>query len=78
MIVRPVSITFPDVKSTFTKDVLMRIDLRKLSQLLSLGSLEIEIEEFNRKYDLNISTLNWPAYQKQIAPVQRAQIELFV
>ena len=71
------SITFPDAKRTFTKDVLMRIDLHKLTDLFSLESLGIKIETLNRKYNLNVSVSNWHNFQKQIAPVQSGQIEMF-
>lgn len=71
------SITFPDAKRTFTKDVLMRINLERLAELFSLQNLETEIKSLNKKYNLNVGLLNWHNYQKQIAPVQSSQIEIF-
>lgn len=71
------SITFSDAKRTFTKDVLMRIDLEKLAGFLSLENLEIDIQKFNRKYNLDVKSLNWYNYQKQLTPVQNRQVEMF-
>lgn len=71
------SITFPDAKRTFTKDVLMRIDLEKLATLFSWEDLKREIKNFNEKCNLNVNILNWDSYQKQIAPVQNSQIQMF-
>lgn len=70
------SITFPDAKRTFTKEILMRIDIQKLAELFSIERLEIEIKNLNRKYNLNVSISNWHNFQKQIAPIQSDQIEM--
>lgn len=72
------SITFPDAKRTFTKDILMRIDIQKLAELFLLEHLKSEIENLNRKYGLNVSTSNWNNFKKQITPIRSGQIELFV
>lgn len=72
------SITFPDAKRTFTKDVLMRIDLNKLSDKLSLDGLEYEIEKLNEQYSLKATTNNWNSFLEQIRPVSSRQIAMFV
>lgn len=71
------SITFPDAKRTFTKDVLMRIDLYKLSIQLSLDNLKTEIEALNTQYSLNATVDNWNAFVDQLRPVQSGQIAMF-
>lgn len=72
------SITFPDAKRTFTKDVLMRIDLSKLSNQLSLDKLQHEIEKLNTQYSLNASVDNWNSFIDQLRPVVSGQITMFV
>jgi hypothetical protein len=71
------SITFPDAKRTFTKDVLMRIDLHKLSNQLSLDEFKQEIESLNKQYSLNATPDNWNSFVDQLRPVQSGQIEMF-
>lgn len=63
------SITFPDAKRTFTKDVLMRIDLNKLSSQLSVDELTQEINELNKQYSLNATVNNWDSFVELLKPV---------
>lgn len=56
------SITFSDAKRTFTKDVLMRIDLYKLAQLYSKTSLQDDLDLFNHKNDLKVSIDKWDEF----------------
>lgn len=71
------SITFPDAKRTFTKDVLMRIDLFKLSNQLSPDNLKHEIEELNKRYSLYATTDNWNSFVEQLRPVLSRQLAMF-
>jgi len=71
------SITFPDAKRTFTKDVLMRIDLFKLSNQLSPDNLKHEIEELNKRYSLYATTDNWNSFVEQLQPVLSRQLAMF-
>jgi hypothetical protein len=48
------SITFPDAKRTFTKEVLMRIDLRELSEHITKEEVAVAVAELNRKFELTI------------------------
>jgi len=71
------SITFPDAKRKFTKEVLMRIDLNKLSDKLSFDELKHEIKKLNEQYFLNATTNNWNSFVEQIRPVLSRQIAMF-
>jgi hypothetical protein len=73
------AITFPDAKRTFTKDVLQRIDLYKLSKHITIEDLKAEIKAFNKTYDLHLDTdaNNWKLYLNQIKPVVNTQVEMF-
>lgn len=71
------SITFSDAKRTFTKDVLMRIDLHKLSSQFSIQELKVEVEELNNRYNLNVGVSGWTDYLKHVTLLQSEQIEMF-
>lgn len=71
------SITFADAKRTFTKDVLMRIDLLKLSQNIDLKELKFELEKLNEMYNLNITLNLWENYVTEMKPINSGQIEMF-
>lgn len=71
------AITFPDAKRTFTKDVLMRIDLYKLSTQLSVDNLKTEIEALNIRYSLNATVDNWNTFIDQLKPVHSGQMAMF-
>ena len=64
------SITFPDAKRTFTKDVLMRIDLYKLSQYYTTEAISREISNMNEQLGLEISTIHWNSYIETLKPKQ--------
>jgi len=63
------SITFSDAKRTFTKDILMRIDLYKLAKQFSIFALQQEINFLNNTYNLNVSPDQWDSYLKALTPV---------
>ena len=71
------SITFPDAKRTFTKDLLMRIDLLALAKKTHINDLSNEIINLNRIYNLNLSLDLWDNYLKVITPVINVQTEMF-
>jgi hypothetical protein len=71
------SITFPDAKRTFTKDVLMRIDLFKLSNQFTLDKLKQEVEILNKQYSLSATPDNWHAFVNQLRSVQSGQMAMF-
>ncbi|MGB4773708.1 MAG: hypothetical protein WBP45_00915, partial [Daejeonella sp.] len=71
------SITFPDAKRTFTKDVLMRIDLFKLAQTIDKVSLQKELNYINETYNFNLTLDFWCDFINEMTPIQSGQIELF-
>lgn len=71
------SITFADAKRTFTKDVLMRIDLLKLSENIDLDELKLELEKLNKMYNLNINLNDWGNYLNEMKPISSGQLEMF-
>ena len=72
------AITFSDAKRTFTKDVLMRVDLRKAAKLFSIDELKVEVESLNSKYDLSLGIEKWRDYLQRLYPVEDRQLEIFV
>lgn len=70
------AITFPDAKRTFTKDILMRIDILKLAMQFSGLKIQDELDEINVKYNLNIKLDNWDEYIKLMKPAFSPQLTL--
>ncbi len=71
------SITFPDAKRTFTKEILMRIDLLKLALPLSKQMIEKDLEAINQNYNLNVSSDSWDDYISELSPVKSGQLNIF-
>lgn len=71
------SITFADAKRTFTKDVLMRLDLLELANSITQIELINELYLLNQKYDLNLSLALWNDFVEQMTPELSFQDELF-
>jgi len=71
------SVTFPDAKRTFTKDVLMRIDLLELAKHIGKADLQTELEMLNGKYKLNLTLNLWGSFISEMTPVNNGQITMF-
>lgn len=71
------SVTFSDAKRTFTKDVLMRIDLLKLATQIDKAVLQTELEILNEKYRLSLTLDLWADFLKEMEPVNNRQMVLF-
>ena len=71
------SITFSDAKRTFTKDVLMRIDLLELAKNMGSKELEIELEKLNELYNLKLNLNLWEDFTNQMRPANSGQLEMF-
>jgi hypothetical protein len=71
------SVTFSDAKRTFTKDVLMRIDLLELATTIDINYLEIELQRHNEMYDFNLTLCMWDNFINEMKPVNNGQLELF-
>ncbi len=72
------SITFADAKRTFTKDVLMRIDLLEMTKTINFKEFEIELEGLNRLYNLSLNLNLWEDYIALMKPINSGQLEIFV
>jgi hypothetical protein len=72
------SVTFSDAKRTFTKDVLMRIDLAELAKRIDKTILQAELETFNEMYNLNLTLNFWDNFLNEIMPVNNVQMKMFV
>lgn len=71
------SITFSDAKRTFTKEILMRIDLLKIALPLSKEIVERELKAINQSYKLNVQTDKWDEYMKALIPIHSGQMNFF-
>ncbi|WKZ76323.1 MAG: hypothetical protein QY303_05360 [Vicingaceae bacterium] len=71
------SVTFPDAKRTFTKDVLMRIDLLELAKHIDKGDLQTELETLNVKYNFNLTLDLWDSFINEMTPVNNGQMAMF-
>ena len=71
------SVTFPDAKRTFTKDVLMRIDLLELAKQIDKADLQTELETLNEKYKFNLTLDLWDSFINEMTPVNNGQIAMF-
>lgn len=71
------SVTFPDAKRTFTKDVLMRIDLLELSKQIDKTDLQTELVTLNEMYKFNLTLDLWDSFINEMTPVNNGQMALF-
>ena len=71
------SVTFSDAKRTFTKDVLMRIDLLELAKKTDSKYLNIELGRINSVYNFNLTLDFWDTFIEEMAPKYKVQFELF-
>lgn len=72
------SVTFADAKRTFTKDVLMRIDLLELANTINKSYLELELQRLNEAYNFNLKLSLWNKFIEEMSPIKHKQVELFV
>lgn len=71
------SVTFPDAKRTFTKDVLMRIDLLELSKQIGMADIEAALEIINEKYQFKLTLDMWDKFIDEMIPVKNGQMAMF-
>lgn len=71
------SVTFADAKRTFTKDVLMRIDVLELAKNIDRQNLETELNQLNDKYKLSLTLNLWDSFLNEMRPVNNGQIAMF-
>jgi hypothetical protein len=71
------SVTFTDAKRTFTKDVLMRIDLLALAKTIDKQRLQTELNRLNDKYSLNLTLKLWDTFLNEMIPAKHRQTVMF-
>ncbi len=71
------SITFADAKRTFTKDVLMRIDLLELATTVDINYLETELQRLNEMYNFDLTLCFWDRFIVEMKPVNNRQVSMF-
>lgn len=71
------SVTFADAKRTFTKDVLMRINLLELATTIDKNYLKKEIERLNVMYNFSLTLCLWNKFIEEMMPINNVQVELF-
>lgn len=73
------SISFIDSKRPYTKDILMRIDIEKLSYGISFDYIFGRIKELNNIFTENISYQSWELYRDSFksSKVANGQLSLF-
>ena len=71
------AITFTDAKRTFTKDVLMRIDLFKLSQTFSKDELQHKLNDINSTYKFDLTLDSWHDFIVEMKLIQNGQMDFF-
>ena len=71
------SITFADAKRTFTKEVLMRIDLLELAQTIDKSELQNQLNYINSTYNFNLNLDLWCDFINEMKPIESGQMELF-
>ncbi len=71
------SVTFADAKRTFTKDVLMRIDILEVAKSTNETILKIELGKLNEMYNLNLTLGSWDSFLAEMTPISNKQITIF-
>jgi hypothetical protein len=71
------SVTFSDAKRTFTKDVLMRIDLAELAKRIDKAVLQSELKILNEKYNLDLTLNLWDNFIDEMTPINNRQMKMF-
>ena len=71
------AITFLDAKRTFTKEILMRIDLLKLAKKINKQYLKTELNRLNEIYKFSLTLDLWDKFLNEMTPVYRGQLEMF-
>jgi hypothetical protein len=68
------AITFSDAKRTFTKDILMRIDILRLALQFPMAEMQSSLDEFNKNFNLNIGLDKWSDFINAMKPVVSEQL----
>ncbi|MDD2631764.1 MAG: hypothetical protein PHH42_04780 [Bacteroidales bacterium] len=71
------AITFADAKRTFTKDILMRIDLFELAKIIDLQEVRRALNIFNTTYGFDLTMDAWDKFIDTMTPIKSRQLALF-
>lgn len=72
------SITFSDAKRTFTKDILMRINLYQLALQMPISKMQQELLVLDTNFNLGVRITNWNGYLCALKPVEKTmQLDIF-
>jgi hypothetical protein len=71
------SVTFADAKRTFTKDVLMRIDILEVAKSTNERILKMELNKLNEMFNLNLTLNLWDDFINEMTPVSNGQMAIF-
>ena len=71
------SITFSDAKRVFTKDLLMRLDLLNLANVICRTEIEEQVIFLNDKYSLDINLSQWDSFINEMTPKKEKQLTIF-
>ena len=72
------SVTFADAKRTFTKDILMRINLLELAKTINKQHLETELIRLNAIYNFNLNLCLWDNFINEMKPVNNGQLSVVI
>lgn len=72
-----IAITFADAKRTFTKDILMRIDLFELAKIIDLQEVRRALNIFNTTYGFDLTMDAWDKFIDTMTPIKSRQLALF-
>jgi len=72
------SVTFADAKRTFTKDVLMRIDLLELSKIINEQDVKKNLNKLNEIYKFNLTLDLWDNFINEMTPLDDGQTTMFI
>jgi len=72
------SVTFADAKRTFTKDILMRINLLELAKTINKQHLETELIRLNAIYNFNLNLCLWDNFINEMKPVNNGQLSMVI
>lgn len=70
------SVSFADAKRTFTKDVLMRINLLELSKVIDKQYISEQLRKFKENNALDISLILWDSFINEMTPNAINQLSL--
>lgn len=66
-----------DAKRVFTKEILMRIDIKHLARRYPLDYIREQINDISKKYGLSVTMKSWENYIEEINQSKHNLMSLF-